>query len=147
MLFRSVKIDFTGGAFAGGQTYVALSRCRSLEGIELNTPLSQKDIFIKSEVKAFSKRFNDNKTYEAALKDSYANIEYATSIKAFEEGDVQKALDHFFKAIHMRYDIEKPIPNRLLRLKLSKALSYQSLIKKQKAQFEKEQEELKSQVR
>ena len=147
LTFNNVKIDFTGGAFAGGQTYVALSRCRSLEGIELNTPLSQKDIFIKSEVKAFSKRFNDNKTYEAALKDSYANIEYATSIKAFEEGDVQKALDHFFKAIHMRYDIEKPIPNRLLRLKLSKALSYQSLIKKQKAQFEKELEELKSQVR
>ena len=30
LTFNQVKIDFTGGVFAGGQTYVALSRCTSL---------------------------------------------------------------------------------------------------------------------
>ena len=31
LTFNNVKIDFTGGVFAGGQTYVALSRCRGVE--------------------------------------------------------------------------------------------------------------------
>ena len=31
LTFNRVIVDFTGGAFAGGQTYVALSRCCSLK--------------------------------------------------------------------------------------------------------------------
>ncbi len=42
--FDTVVIDMDKGAFASGQTYVALSRCRSLSGIWLNTPISRKDI-------------------------------------------------------------------------------------------------------
>ena len=38
LTFQKVVIDFSGGAFAGGQLYVALSRCRSLEGMILKTP-------------------------------------------------------------------------------------------------------------
>ena len=40
----SVRIDLGRGAFAPGQTYVALSRCRSIGGIHLTRGISMKDV-------------------------------------------------------------------------------------------------------
>lgn len=42
--FQKLTIDLEGGAFEFGQTYVALSRCRSLEGIILKRPLQPADL-------------------------------------------------------------------------------------------------------
>jgi ATP-dependent DNA helicase PIF1 len=44
MTLDSVEIDLGRGAFAPGQTYVALSRARSLEGLRLTRPLSVRDV-------------------------------------------------------------------------------------------------------
>ncbi len=41
-----VYIDFDHGMFAHGQTYVAFSRARTLEGLELSRPLRQTDLVI-----------------------------------------------------------------------------------------------------
>ncbi|MCI7310662.1 MAG: DEAD/DEAH box helicase [Prevotella sp.] len=119
LTFNNVKIDFTGGVFAGGQTYVALSRCTSLKGISLQEPIKKSDIFVRSEVVQFASNYNNLNIIHHALQESKADKEYAESIKAFHKGDMQKALDHFFIAIHSRYDIEKPAAKRLIRQKLN----------------------------
>jgi len=41
---ENVKVDLTGGSFAPGQLYVALSRCTTLEGIDLLQPLKNNDV-------------------------------------------------------------------------------------------------------
>lgn len=119
LTFKRAEIDFSGGVFAGGQTYVALSRCVSLDGITLKKPISQRDIFVKNEVVDFSREFNNKAAVESALKEARADIQYAECVKAFNEGDMQKCIDQFFLAIHSRYDIEKPLSKRFIRRKLN----------------------------
>jgi ATP-dependent DNA helicase PIF1 len=48
-------IDLGTGAFATGQTYVALSRCKSLDGISLARPIYQSDIKTDSRIHKFMK--------------------------------------------------------------------------------------------
>lgn len=54
--YGSVAIDMGGGAFADGQTYVALSRCKSLEGLFLKRGIAKEDIMVSAEVINFMSR-------------------------------------------------------------------------------------------
>lgn len=54
--FDKVLIDLGGGAFEHGQLYVALSRCRTLEGVVLRQPIRQQDIITDQRVVDFYSR-------------------------------------------------------------------------------------------
>ena len=126
LTFNQVKIDFTGGVFAGGQTYVALSRCTSLEGISLQDPIRPSEIFVRNEVKQFARQYNNQNTINTALTQSKADRQYHDAVKAYDKGDMQAALDNFFLAIHSRYDIEHPLSKRFIRKKLNKVNELQA---------------------
>lgn len=119
LTFRQVKIDFSGGgAFAGGQTYVALSRCMSLQGLTLEEPLRRSDIFVRPEVVQFAQRYNNGQLMRQALSESKADKEYREAVSAFDRRDFDVFLKHFFVAIHSRYDLERPEVQRYIRRKL-----------------------------
>ncbi|MDR0891895.1 MAG: AAA family ATPase [Mediterranea sp.] len=140
LTFSRVVIDFTGGVFAGGQTYVALSRCTSLDGIRLTKPINRTDIFVRPEIVHFAERFNNRMAIDKALKQAQADVQYAAAAQAFEQGDMEECLEQFFRAIHSRYDIEKPAPRRLIRRKLSQlnTLKAQNLQLKQQMKLQQE---------
>jgi ATP-dependent DNA helicase PIF1 len=54
--YDRVAIDLGRGAFEHGQTYVALSRCRTLEGVFLKKPLKGNDILVDERIAEFYSR-------------------------------------------------------------------------------------------
>lgn len=66
LTFDHVLID-AGAAFAFGQVYVALSRCRSLEGISLARPISASVLFQEPDVAAFHASFPSEISVSASL--------------------------------------------------------------------------------
>ena len=145
LTFNQVKIDFTGGVFAGGQTYVALSRCTSLEGISLQDPIRQSEIFVRNEVKQFARQYNNQNTINTALTQSKADRQYHDAVKAYDKGDMQAALDNFFLAIHSRYDIEHPLAKRFIRKKLNKVNELQAENERLREVIKQKDEEKKKQ--
>ena len=144
LTFRHVKIDFSGGgAFAGGQTYVALSRCTSLEGITLEAPIRRSDIFVRAEVIAFANRYNDGQLIKQAIYESKADKEYHDAMEAFDRQDFDAFLQNFFLAIHSRYDIEKPAAKRLIRRKLGIITKLQQQCQQLEDRIRKKEETLK----
>lgn len=69
LTFEKAVID-AQAAFAHGQTYVALSRCKTLEGLVLHSPLSNQAIISDRTVGAFNQQVHDNPPDENTLTHS-----------------------------------------------------------------------------
>ncbi len=53
LTFDNIYLDMGRGAFATGQTYVALSRCRTLNGVHLKRPILTSDVQCDNRVQQF----------------------------------------------------------------------------------------------
>ena len=137
LTFSRVVVDLTGGVFAGGQTYVALSRCTSLEGLVLKSKISSRDIFIRKEIVEFCQIFNNQALIEKSLKESEAELQYGRAAQGFRLGNMQEAVEAFAAAVSKRNELDNPMVQRLLRLKLQ-------ALNSQKAQIKALREELHS---
>lgn len=121
LTFDHIVIDVGRGAFAGGQSYVALSRCTSLEGITLMSTLNERDIFVDPAIQRFSRRFNDDRLIGEALTDAEADEAYRQAARAFDTADYRRAAEQLCTAVGKRNDLGRPSAARLISAKLAEA--------------------------
>ncbi|WGF92112.1 helix-turn-helix domain-containing protein [Aequorivita marisscotiae] len=100
LTFEKVIID-AQEAFAHGQTYVALSRCKTLEGIVLTGPLSQKSIINNRDVASFNKNAEEHQPDTAVFVSSQISYQLNLINEIFNFysllGPTNKMIDTFLK--------------------------------------------------
>lgn len=67
LTFDHVAIDFGHGAFSNGQAYVALSRSRTFDGLELLRPMTPSSVKVSPAVLNFAEDFNDTDAIDREL--------------------------------------------------------------------------------
>jgi ATP-dependent DNA helicase PIF1 len=80
LTFDKMVLNMGGGAFTHGQTYVALSRSRSLAGLALKKPITTRDIIIDDRVLDF---YNKHFTFNDEYRESQQNLEFILEFSDF----------------------------------------------------------------
>ena len=113
LTFNKVAIDFGRGAFSYGQAYVALSRARSLEGLQLVRPIDFNSVRVSRDILAFAASYNDEKVIASELSIGEAVREFEVCgdfdgaaltlldmcAEEAQDGDLDYALDLFNRAM------------------------------------------------
>ncbi len=119
LTFDHVIIDLGRGAFACGQVYVALSRCRTIDGIILRSPITQRDIMTNSHVVNFSAEANNRVLIEKQLSEARAIQLYSNASLSFRRGDYKSALQCLMDAFMLKpEDLENKAARRLIGMRL-----------------------------
>lgn len=92
LTFDKVVVD-AASAFTYGQVYVALSRCRTLEGLVLATPISSSCAFDNEDVVEFNSRFPSHSQIEEELGMQQASYYYDLLFEMFDITTVYNCAD------------------------------------------------------
>lgn len=97
LTFDRAVID-AGKAFSPGQVYVALSRCRSLEGIVLKSPINNLSIKVDQQVVQFSSAKPNNDTIASELQIAKEQFKTAILLQLYDFAPLQQsARSWYFK--------------------------------------------------
>jgi ATP-dependent exoDNAse (exonuclease V), alpha subunit - helicase superfamily I member len=91
LTFDKVVID-ARAAFAHGQVYVALSRCRSLDGLVLSTPVHQNSLVSNSEIEQFTRQQKANAPSQESLRTAQQYYMQELLIDLFDFTPLQKEI-------------------------------------------------------
>ena len=107
LTFDKVIID-AGAAFAFGQVYVALSRCRTLEGISLETPISASALYNDSHISRFNQAVSPFDSVQSSLVIAEKAHKFNVLREIFNFEGIVKTFGWFMK--HWRAGYEKLYP-------------------------------------
>jgi hypothetical protein len=96
LTFDKAIID-AQAAFAHGQVYVALSRCRTLEGLILSTPISESGIISSYEISGFNRRMEKDQPDEEQLEASKNAYQKALLNELFDFNPLSWRIMHILK--------------------------------------------------
>lgn len=113
LTFERAIID-AQGAFAHGQTYVALSRCKSLEGLVLKSKIDSSQIISDNNVLVFNKSAEANEPDMVVLKSSQKMFQLDLIFEVFDFYEfiypINRLLDIFYKnRTSIEGNVETPI--------------------------------------
>ncbi len=98
LTFDKVIID-SESAFAHGQVYVALSRCRSIEGLVLSTPFSPTSLKHDGSIDGFNKLVMEAQPDQQKLEISKAEFQNQILTDLFTFAEVQYAINRFYNVL------------------------------------------------
>lgn len=97
LTFDKVIID-AAGAFAFGQVYVALSRCRSLDGISLESPVRLSGICSDMHVASFNESMPSVESVSGSLDDEEYRYRYDVLCELFSLTEALRLLERYRKS-------------------------------------------------
>ena len=98
LTFERAIID-AQASFAHGQVYVALSRCKTLEGLVLSTPIANQSVKNDNTVTAFNADVERNQPDEKILTQSKNEYQQTLLFELFDFVVFQKRISHFIKTL------------------------------------------------
>ena len=142
LTFSRVVVDLSAGVFAGGQTYVALSRCTSLGGMVLRSHITPRDVFVRKEIVAFSNIFNNQALIQDTLLAGEAEFLYAQAVYHFNKKEMGAAVTKFTAAIKNKNELDNPLTQRFMQRKLNRINTQAAEIKQLKEELQQQQKTL-----
>lgn len=97
LTFDRLIVD-AGRSFASGQVYVALSRCRTLEGIVLKSSISPAVIFCDKRINTFHDSTNANEQIESILHDEKYDYTIRKVLRYVDLRWIKTSLQEWYKA-------------------------------------------------
>lgn len=112
LTFDKVIID-AGQSFTSGQVYVALSRCRTLEGIVLKSKITPDSIFSNHQVKYFEQSTHANEKVQEILETEKYDYAIEKIIQRIDSFWIQEALEKWHKTAITSRSLDKLIVQNL----------------------------------
>ncbi len=98
LTFDKAIID-AQAAFAFGQVYVALSRCRTLEGLVLKTPINKHNVKSNETINSFTRDVENNQPDQKQLDDSVNIYQEEQLTDLYDFSFLQKHIYQFMKIV------------------------------------------------
>jgi len=98
LTFDKINID-AADAFAHGQVYVALSRCRSLEGISLYSKIIKKSISTDDAIQSYESQAATNAPTESHLEQAQKDFQRYILRQLFDLSGLKYKMESLYKAI------------------------------------------------
>jgi hypothetical protein len=98
LTFDKAIID-VGAAFAFGQVYVALSRCKSLEGLVLISPVNSNGIISDNTINKFTREVEENQPSREQLHDSVKQYQQELLVDLFNFHHIAQAIYYSIKLL------------------------------------------------